>query len=331
MKFEDWRDAEPDEMAPLYDAEIERYRTSLSWDYRPSCTIIESARRAGRLPGLVLRDTEGAILGWSFFVVYEGILQMGGLVAGSAAHLRRLLERTLHAPEARPARALSAFVFPVSASLVSAFERQRFAVEPHPYLTKSLGSLNGFQPRPLESPFRLRPLNAVDPADVVRLTARAYEGQAEARCFAPDGRLDQWAHYVGQLLATPACGTYDSAVSFAIERTDSVQVVGAVITTAVSKHTAHVAQIVVDPGARRLGLAQSLIESVCWAARAAGYSSTSLIVSGANAPARTLYARLGFTEAASFIFASRSAITRRNVELAVPSARSWTPAPVRRS
>ncbi|HEY3380282.1 MAG TPA: GNAT family N-acetyltransferase [Vicinamibacterales bacterium] len=317
MIFEDWRDTDAAEFERLYEAECERYRTQLSWDLAPSCVIVEEARRAGRLPGLVVRNTEGRAVGWTYFVVHEGTLQLGTLVADSAARLRELLDRVMQSPEARFARSLSSFLFPISPSLLSAFERQRFVVERHPYLSSPLVAASGaLSPGGLGPEFRLQPLMDVDPADVVRLTARSYAGLAEARCFAPDGRLDQWAHYLGQLLATPACGSYLPQASFAIERRESRQVVGAVITTAVAPETAHIAQIVVDPSIRRAGLARELLGSVADTVRAMGYLRLTLIVSDRNGPARQLYAKLGFSETASFFFASRPALSRRSFQTA---------------
>lgn len=313
MTLEDWRDIDPSELAPLYKAECARYRDVLGWDFEPSCRIIEEARRTGRLPGVALRAPSGKLAGWSYFVVHDGVLQIGGLVADSAARLRRMIDRVLQSPEAAPARGLSAFVYPVSPSLQSALERQRFTVERHPYLSRPVArSVDAGRARPELAPnYRRRRLAEVDPADVVRLTARAYAGLPEARCFATDGRLDQWAHYLGQLLATPACGVYLHEASLAIEDRDTRRLAAAVITTALAPETAHIAQIVVDPDFRRGGLAASLVDGVLEAATALGFSRLSLIVAERNEPARRLYARLGFSESASFIFASRTALTRR--------------------
>jgi ribosomal protein S18 acetylase RimI-like enzyme len=313
MTLQDWRDLGPGELDGAYDAECRRYRGALAWDLEASCRIIEDARRAGRLPGLVVRDGRGAIAGWTYFIVHEGVLQIGGLVANSAARVRRMLDRVLQSPEATYARALTAFVFPASSSLQAAFERQRFGVERHAYLSRPIAAGPAAETvrKGLAPAFRLRPLTEVDPAEVVRLTARAYAGMAETRCFAPDGRLDQWAHYLGQLLATPACGRYLPGGSFAVERRETRDLAGAVITTALARETAHIAQIVVDPSHRRAGLAAELVAAALESARLDGYADLSLIVAEANAPARSLYARLGFAETASFIFASRGALTRR--------------------
>jgi ribosomal protein S18 acetylase RimI-like enzyme len=313
MIVEDWRDVDSRELTPVYEAECRRYRSGLGWDLEPSCRIIEEARRNGRLPGLVVRAPGGAIAGWTYFIVSEGILQIGGLVADSAARLRRMLDRVLQSPEATYSRSLTAFLFPLSPSLQAAFERQRFGVERHAYLVRPIvggPSPDGIR-KGLAPEYRMRPFREVDPADVVRLSARSYAGMAEARCFAPDGRLEQWAQYLGQLLATPACGHYLPDASFAVERRETRELVGAVLATALAPETAHVAQIVVDPTCRRVGLAAELVAASLDRVRADGYEALSLLVAEANAPARSLYARLGFSERASFLFASRAALTRR--------------------
>jgi ribosomal protein S18 acetylase RimI-like enzyme len=322
MIVEDWRDLDPGDLAPLYEAECRRYRAALYWDLEPSCRIIEDARRNGQLPGLVVRAPGGAIAGWTYFIVHEGVLQVGGLVADSASRLRRMLDRVLQSPEATYSRALTAFVFPASPSLQTAFERQRFGVERHAYLARPIagGPSADSVRKGLAPGYRLRPLSEIDPAEVVRLTARSYAGMSESRCFAPDGRLDQWAHYLGQLLVTPACGRYLPEASFAVERRDSRDLAGAVIATAIAPETAHIAQVVVDPGCRRAGLAAELVAASLERARADGFSMLSLIVAEANAPARRLYARLGFSEKASFLFASRAALTRRATPPALAAA-----------
>lgn len=317
MNFTDWRDVDAAQIAPLYEAETRRWREGLGWELAASWAIVESGRRAGRVPGIVAHASDGQVAGWTFFILHENILQVGGVVASKASVTRALLERAMQSHEARLARGFSAFLYPASSSLPSALIRQRFAVGPHPYMVKPLvdhvdEDRVGFTPGELEA-FRMRPLDEVDPADVVRLLARAYAGLPEAKCFAPDARLEQWAHYVGQLLATPAIGHYLPAASLAVERQGSRQLQAAVITTALSPETAHIAQIVVDPSCRRSGLARRLVAGACHHAHQLGHARMSLLVSGANEPAQRLYAALGFTETTRFIYASRTAIARQAV------------------
>ena len=308
MRFEDWRDAEASVLRELYEVERARWQEGLSWDFEASIRVIEEARAAGRLPGVLVRDREGRVAGWAYFIVHEGILQIGGMVGQTASVVRHLLDRVLEAPEAARARSLSAFLYPVSDSVRIAFERRRFAVQAHPYLSTPLAE----RPAPtVADGLVCRRIQQVEPADVVRLFARAYAGSPEARCFAPDGRLDQWAQYLGQLLSTPGCGSYCPPASFGLVRQDDHRLVGAVITTSLSNTTAHIAQVVVDPSAQRMGIARTLVGLASVAARGAGHTTLSLIVAESNQPARALYANLGFTERASFLYASRPALTRR--------------------
>lgn len=309
MTFDDWRDVDPAELQPLYDAESRRWSAALGWDLAPTWTIVENARRAGHVAGLLARGSGGRVAGWTFYILHEGILQIGGLVGAQASTVRALLDRAMQSPEARLARSFSAFLFPASASLPSALVRQRYAVAEHPYLLKPL--VDDEAPGDLSPDLRLRTLADVDPADVVRLLARAYAGLPEARCFAPDARLDQWARYVGQLLTTPAIGRYMPSASYAVVRRAENQLAAVVITTSLSPDTAHIAQVVVDPTCRRSGVARYALLAASAAARAAGHSRMTLIVSRDNEPARTLYGRLGFVETACFLYASRPALMRQ--------------------
>lgn len=315
MTFEDWRDAGAGELVPLFEAECSRWGRGLAWDLSASIQVLEQARVAGRLPGVLARDRHGAIVGWTYFIVHDGILQIGGMVAESASIVRQLLDRVLEAPEATRARALSAFLYPVSDSLRIALERRRFTVQRHPYLQRPLGEVVA---PALPDDVVARPLRQVEPADVVRLFARAYAGSDEARCFAPDGRLEQWAQYLGQLLATPGCGTYFEKGSFALVQGAEHRLSGAIITTAVSKQTAHIAQVVIDPTAQRLGLAQALIALASSECARRGMAEMTLIVAEANTRARALYERLGFCERGAFLYAHRPALTRR---IQAPGAR----------
>jgi ribosomal protein S18 acetylase RimI-like enzyme len=311
MTFDDWRDARPELLAPLYEAEGARWLSALGWDLAPSWQIVEAARQAGRLPGLVARDGEGAVAGWAFYLLHEGVLQIGGLSGQTASTVRGVLERILQSTEAALARGFSGFLFPASPSVQSALERQRFLLSRHLYLSRPLAAAGESDLPALPAGARLVPFDRLDPADVVRLLARAYAGRPEARCFAPDGRLDQWAHYVGQLLGTPAVGRYLPSASFVVEARETGQPVAVVVTTSLSAGTAHIAQVVADPTWRRSGLGRSLLSAAASAAAAAGHERLTLLVAESNEAARALYARCGFEQTAHFLYASRPALARR--------------------
>jgi ribosomal protein S18 acetylase RimI-like enzyme len=304
MILEDWRDAGVDDVARLYETERQRWLETLGWDTSISWSIVEEGRRRGYVPGWILRDTAGTVLGWTYYVLHETDLQVGGLTANRAVDVRRLLDRILDSPEASLATSVSGFVFPAPASLVSALIRRRFAVRRSWYLSRTLTALK--PDHALDVPeirFRLFAERDVFPA--MRLLASAYEGVVGAECFAAHGRLDEWMRYVRQLIDTPACGQWLRGASFVAEEVSGARLTGLVLASTLSPDTAHVAQLVVARHGRGKGIGDGLLTRASLAARAEGCSAITLMVDQDNAPARRLYERDGFTTRSAFIYARR--------------------------
>ena len=313
MICHDWRDEAPEVLVPLYAAERRRWSQQLGWDLGPSLRLVEQARVAGDVPGLVLRDSRGLPAGWAYYILSQGSVQIGALNAATAGGLRLLLDRIFRSPEAHVAQELSCFLYPVSSSVVSALNRQRFVLEHPEYLSVALqpsGPALGGQAAAADG--SIRSWVEGDTAAAVRLIARTYAGDASARCFAPHGHLSEWAHYVGQLLHGPGCGAFLPEASLvAVSDATPSGLGAAIVMTTIAPGTAHVAQLVVDPLLRRRGLAKQLIVAAAERARAAGARRLTLIVSPGNAPARALYARLGFATIGTLLYGYRGAAPRR--------------------
>ena len=313
MICQDWRDAAADEVAALFNAERRRWIDTLKWDTTPSIAIVEQGRTSGVVPGWIARDSSGAIEGWTYYLLFDGALQIGGLTAARPAVARRLIDAVMQSAEANLARRLSCFVYPDSPSIASAFERQRFVTSETCYLLKSITPAG---PERLASETLptlatgLRRWRDDDLAPTVRLLAAAYRGVPGAACFAPDGGLEQWAQYAGQLTRVPACGHFDPSLSFVATTARATELVGVVMATRISEDSAHVAQLAVAPSARRTGLARQLLAATFAAAQAAGLTSVTLMVDAGNTAASSLYAELGFSERARFLYGSRPARTR---------------------
>jgi ribosomal protein S18 acetylase RimI-like enzyme len=328
ISCEDWRDASRDEVGGLFDAECARWLGSCGWDYRPACRLLEVARGRRRVPGFLARDLHHHIVGWTCFVLHDGTLHIGNLVARDAAVARTLLRAVLHAPERSQARRLSCFLYPNLPAIETVLARLHFAIERHAYLQRPLSGesavamssggagraggarLTGPTPftrpaRPDDEQFVLRDWSPQAMPDVIRLFARAYEGMPQARCFAPDGRVEQWDAYLGQLVQTRACGRFEQALSLLAE-TRAGELAGAALVTAVGDRTAHVAQMAVAPEHRGLGLGECLVLSACQRACNARYDRVTLLVARSNDRAGRLYARLGFESAATFLYADRT-------------------------
>jgi ribosomal protein S18 acetylase RimI-like enzyme len=312
---EDWQTAAPEILAPLYDAECARWYQALGWDYRPSCGLVEAARVGGRLPGLLARDEGGEIVGWSYFLPSQDALQIGNLVARDADAGRALLRAVVGRPEARRARRLYCFLFPYAAAIEQALRRARFSLLRHAYLQRRLTSESGVRPSKRSQrggngaclrchDYLLREWSPDVIPDLLTLFSGAYAGTPEARCFAPDGDIGQWATYVHQLVQTPACGRFERGLSFVME-TGAGEMAGAILVTALSTRMAHIAQMAVAPGHRRRGVGDWMVQVACERARQARYEAVTLLVAESNQRARRLYDRNGFEPRADFLFADR--------------------------
>ena len=307
LSLEDWRHASPDVVAPLYDAECARWSGSLGWDYRPSCGLIEAARMGGRLPGLLARDARGEVAGWSYFLFHQNTLQIGNLVARDDRAVRALLRAIVRCPEATSARRMSCFLFPGLPAVEQALVQTRFSVLRHAYLQRAIAGdevATGDRVCLAGREYVLREWSPDVVPAVLALLIAGYEGTAEARCFAPDGDVGQWATYIHQLVQTPACGRFERAFSVLVE-TPGHEVAGAILVTALSSRMAHIAQMVVGEDHRRRGVGEWMVRVACARARQAHYEYMTLLVAESNARARGLYDRLGFAPSAEFLFADR--------------------------
>ncbi|MDO8837274.1 MAG: N-acetyltransferase [Vicinamibacterales bacterium] len=303
MIVEDWRDAEPAVVETLFETEAARWDRALEWDSRASWAVVEAGRRRGHVSGWLLRASTGDVQGWTYYLLHDGELQIGGLTASRSSDYRLLLDRVLDSPEASRASWVSAFVFPAPPSLVSALSRRRFAVRRSLYMRKVLTPVPD---EPVLPPgLRLRRFAARDTFPAARLMATAYDGVPGAACFAPHGRLDEWARYLRQLIDTPACGRWLPEASFVVEDPGSSRLTGAILVTRLSAVAAHVAQIAVAAEARGQRLGDALLTHASAAAVAGGHSCLTLMVDDENTAARTLYARHGFEERSAFVSARR--------------------------
>ena len=306
---QDWRDVSSTEVLPLLEAERRRWLDLLRWDLGPVLRLVEGARLRGEMPGLILRRPDGTVSGWAFYQLADGLLQIGAVQASTAAGVRQLLDGILAAPEAELASSWSCFLYPHSKSVASALVRQRFELqEPH-YLEANLCTMPGLS-EPVDNS-GLSPLSTQDGAAAVRLLARAYAGDPAARAFAPNGRLDEWAQYLGRIFATPIVGAWLPDASLIATTSSRDKLAGLVMTTEVARGIAHIAQLAVDPTIRRQGLGRRLLLAAASRSASLGAERLTLIVDEENAAARALYASLGFISRGTFVFGQRGPVSRR--------------------
>lgn len=322
MPCDDWRRAGEDELAAWYAAERQRWLSVLGWDPQAVFAQAEQARRAGRLAGFVARDDRGRLCGLTYYSTDRAALQIGTLQADRADVVRELLDGVLDSPEASLARRYQCFLFPRISGIDVALTRRRFDVRRQLYLSARLDRVAGL---PVAGAGPVRAWRDDDLPAAARLLARAYAGSATGAAFAPEGRLEEWAGYVGAVLQTAACGRFEPGLTMVVEGTSPDRLGALVMTTRLSPSTVHLAQVVVDPALHRRGLATALVTHVARHAAPAADDVT-LLVSEENAVARSLYDRLAFVERSAFLLAARARITRqpstaRQADVPVASSR----------
>lgn len=291
MRVYDWQIAEPSDLDDAFAAEILRWRGVLGWDAGEAWRQVDEACRRGTLPGFVAVDDGGRIIGWTFFLRHGQAVQIGALNAATADAAAALLDAILMSPPADDATSVVFFGFPNAPQIETLLASRGFDVERYLYLERATA---GAGDGPEGAAWR-----DSMPGAVAALLASSYD-DSRSRAFARDGSLDGWRLYVSQLVATIGCGSFLPEGCQLIEAQDG-GLDAAVLTTRISDHTVHLAQVAVARHARGRGLAARLVAAALGVARDAGYSRATLLVGERNAAARRLYDRLGFRETAAFV------------------------------
>lgn len=299
MSLRDWRSLTRIEVEPWYAAEREWWTRTLAWDTSSNWTVVEQARAAGNLPGLVLYDGPEATA-WTFFLVHRSILQIGALTARTPDAAADLLDSIMVTPEAQRAQGAMVFVPVVRGWLADVLADRGFSVRPFRYLLRPLDSSS-------DGPATGQPFVNDRLADIAALLSRAYPGADSARPFAPGGTWEEWADYTAQLVAHTGCGTLVPVCSVLEAQAPEVPgLLGAVLTTRLAAGTGHLAQVAVDPRCQGRGMGERMVRSALVRLRAHGFTQASLLVADDNLPAGKMYERLGFSEAGRFLSAWRA-------------------------
>lgn len=299
MHVEAWSRTPNADMARLYEAEARRWHDRLHWDYEDTRRQLEQVRTQGHVPGFVMRDVAGDPCAWTFFLRVGHELQIGALTAATREVAAALLGRVLASPEAAGAARALYFGFADAPDADGALEAAGFTVGTYRYLVRSLtpdDAAGG-------ASTALRPWRDGDLADAAGVLQAAYPAPDPLRPFGGAGEPGEWFTYAHRLVSTTGCGVFVPALSAVYLGGRATE--GVAIVTRVASDTVHLAQVAVRPAARGHGIGAALTRGGLAAAARAGFARMTLLVSDANAPARHLYARLGFDERATFLSASR--------------------------
>lgn len=307
----DWRRAPADVVTALFEREQREWWDALSWDASDDWVVLETARRAWRLPGLLALDAHGQVRGWTYLHREGRTLFIGALVADSPHVTGMLIDAAVDASDQAGIPAIACFLPERAAGVHDALAARGFMVAPFVYMAKTLGAASIAS----RADWRLSALpvdlvadnwRPADIASAAELLAVSYGSLG--RHFAPGGHLEEWEVYVRRLIEYTGCGHFDPSTSRVLRDVGAApgySLRALVLMTTISPEASHVAQIAVHPERRRQGLARRLIEAACYRAARAGRRRTTLLVAQENRGACALYESMGFQPAVSFLSARR--------------------------
>lgn len=303
-----WRDLPAERIAPLYEAEIDRWASTLDWETAANWEEVERGRRLGTAAGVVVTDGSGAIVAWSYYVVHRRALQIGGLVASTEASVHMMLDAILTDDTLSRVDTVTFFAYSDAPGVAPALRSRGLAVDRYWYLGRDAG--RAAPPNVSD----LRRWRLDDAPATAELLARAYSAGDEARPFAPRGSAEEWNEYLSQLTAGSGCGALLADACICVPGGPH-RLLGVALVTRIGPNSGHLAQLAIDPIVQGQHLGTRLLEWACTAVAQAGCTRMTLFVGGRNSRARRLYEQARFEPAASFL-AAGSLHPRRSTSVA---------------
>jgi ribosomal protein S18 acetylase RimI-like enzyme len=294
----DWSALPDADMAVLYNAESARWLRDWSWDAAGLWAVVETARTTWGLPGLLCIDMDGRIRGWAFYMAAELRIDVGGLVADSPEATAALVDELV--ARAGSSRCLNGLIGAAAPDLLSVLAARAVAYGRYSYQMRDLeAQRHAVQlPSPQERPhWTLRDWSPADLAATATLLHEAYAGRSGP--VGADATLHGWRSYVTNVVHHQGCGTLSPALSRVLTIQGTVAAVSLVSTIAPA--TAHLVQLAVARSHQGSGIGRAMLGVAVDAARDAGCTALSLLVSDDNVRACRLYRQSGFVERGTFV------------------------------
>lgn len=281
LRLADWQTLAVERMHPLYAEEIERWQRLFEWDTEARWREIEARRRQGLAAGLVVVDDAGQVSGWCHYAVRDRVMRIDTFSARQEQAAEMMLERLLSPSALTYVERVSALLFSNLPGLPQTLRAHGLTVDRYWYLARDLSPV---APPALPSIRRWRP---EDSLATVALLGRAYDPSVETRPFAPLGTPEQWMDYLAGI-NRGVQGALLPEASFCLPAGPD-KLAAVVLVTRIGESSAHLAQLVVDPAARRRRIGQQLMEMASAAAARAGCRRLTALVGGSNRPGRSLF------------------------------------------
>jgi ribosomal protein S18 acetylase RimI-like enzyme len=294
------------QLRPLLETESRIWEKRLRWNYQSSTELLLQYLDSRILPGFVALD-RGRICGFTF-CVYEGQKAVVGdafAVAGDPAQvlqttqllLHQLLQLLQHSPGIQ--RVESQLLLYDAGSIDEPFLAAGFAMYPRLFMEYNLpGTVDAPQLSPqievLPPYVELLGWSAGHYQAAAELIHESYIGHIDARINDQYCSLHGSLRFLHNIVRFPGCGVFDPDASWVLRDKRTGAVTGMLLCSRVGSDVAHITQLCIATGYRKLGLGVVLLQHCIHHLIHSGFAAITLTVTEANHPAVRLYRNSGF-------------------------------------
>jgi ribosomal protein S18 acetylase RimI-like enzyme len=300
----------PRDLQHLWDREIRLWGENLYWDISSVVTAVRRAVDRKSLKGKAARMGRH-IMGYSYYMVEGRRAVLGSLMlAGATSSLSivsALMGSLLASLESDPAisRIESQFINFDTPWLAETFLSRGFKSHSRVFLRRSLNPLTLKPTEIRDRPsLEFESWSTLDLTEASVLLQKAHSESVDAEMNELYRTRDGCRTMLDNILHQQGCGRSIPVASF-IAREPDGDLVGLVISTEISLRHAHLAQVAVSPDVQGQGIGRAFLHRALSALSGEGYQTVSLMVSGANERACSLYRSMAFEDVLRFPVFSR--------------------------
>jgi ribosomal protein S18 acetylase RimI-like enzyme len=306
----DLRSVSARELNQLLRDEIREWRQELDWDFAPTAELVRRYAGTDSLNGAALL-IQGEVAGYGYAVLEEPRGIIGDLYVRPGWRdsrlevqlFRVLLEALAITPHVNRMESQLMLLSPGAASLIAGvaahgrtvrlFERRLMVRD---CMAKPLP---GGDPD-VRSGFRIERWDEHLLHAAAAIIACSYKDSPDSEINLQYRSPAGARRFLFNIVEFPGCGTFHRAGSFVAFDRETGEASGMVLSSFVSGDTGHVSQLCVTPQARGRGLGRELLRRTVGELSTAGARCVSLTVTTANAPAISIYEKIGFRRRRDF-------------------------------
>jgi ribosomal protein S18 acetylase RimI-like enzyme len=287
----------PEALEGLWLEERRYWNEWLNWDSEPATALVRAAVQRRRLPGKVLLSGD-KVVGCGYYLIDRHRAVIGSFTlseqARTSALVAILAKGLLDAVQGEPAvrRIETQFVPFDLPALREIFLAAGFREFERMFLRNEW--MSGRNAPATRGEFRFESWSGSYTNRAAVLMQQAHQGSVDAEMNEMYRTREGCRSLLDSIIEQYGCGRLVPAASYVLRRFSEEALCGFLLTTEISTGHAHLAQVAVSPSAQGLGLGKLLLARALDALARAGYRSVSLMVSGTNQRALSLYESMGF-------------------------------------